>query len=144
MELNLHTDLALRSLVLLAVEHPHRVAAVDLAARHRVSYAHVQKVVQGMRRAGFVLTHRGHGGGVQLARAPEEIRLGEVVRAMEPHMDLVECFDPARATCVLTGACDLTGALRRARSAFLAELDAVTLADLVRSRQVLRERLGLP
>lgn len=144
MELNLHTDLALRALVLLAAVDPDVLSAADIAERHRVSHTHVQKVVQALRRHGFVTTRRGPGGGVRLARPADEIRVGDVVRAMEPHMDLVVCFDPEDTSCVIAGCCGLTGALKRASNAFLAQLDAVTVGDVVRSNRRLREQLGAP
>lgn len=143
MELNLHTDLGLRSLLVLAARHPDRVSAAEIAERHRVSFAHVQKVVQALQRHGFVHTHRGRGGGIELARPADQLTVGAVVRALEP-LALVECFDPARDRCVLSGACGLAGALHRAREAFLRELDGVTLADAARPMVELRHRLGLP
>lgn len=132
MNLTDHTDLGLRALVLLAASEPERLSAQDIARRHAVSYAHVQKVVQSLQAAGFVDTFRGRGGGVQLARAPEDIRIGDVVRALEPHLDFVECFREGKARCLLTGGCALTATLRRARDAMLAELDRTTLAEILR------------
>lgn len=141
MELNLHTDLGLRALILLAVVDPRVLSAGEIAERHRVSHTHVQKVVQTLRREGFVVTRRGPTGGVRLARPAQEIRLGDVVRAMEPHLSLVECFEPG-SSCVLASACGLTGVLGRALRAFLAELDGVTLAEVAGPKRELMERLG--
>ncbi|MCA9490171.1 MAG: Rrf2 family transcriptional regulator [Myxococcales bacterium] len=142
MELNLHTDLALRALLLLAVVDPEVLSAAQIAERHRVSHTHIQKVIQALRREGFVTTRRGPGGGVRLARPASEIRIGDVVRAMEPHMRLVVCFDANDESCVLAGSCGLTGAVHRATAAFLAELDATTLADVSRPKRHLLDRLN--
>ncbi|MCB9689322.1 MAG: Rrf2 family transcriptional regulator [Alphaproteobacteria bacterium] len=128
--------------MLLAVVDPEVLSAAQIAERHRVSHTHVQKVVQALRREGFVTTRRGPGGGVRLARPASEIRLGDVVRAMEPHLRLVVCFDPNDETCVLAGSCALTGALMRASAAFFSVLDATTLADVARSKQHLIDRLS--
>ena len=49
---------------------------------------------------------------------------------VEDDMALVECFGE-RSSCPLSGACALAGALDDARTAFLAVLDRVTLADLL-------------
>jgi Rrf2 family transcriptional regulator, nitric oxide-sensitive transcriptional repressor len=126
-----HTDLGLRALMLLAVAYPERVAASDIAERHAISYTHVQKVVQSLQAAGLVDTFRGRGGGVVLARPASEIRVGEVVRALEPHFYMAECFRPETPKCKLFPGCALTAVLDRGKEAMLAELDRHTLADVV-------------
>jgi Rrf2 family nitric oxide-sensitive transcriptional repressor len=101
------------------------------------------KVVHQLGRAGFLDTTRGRGGGVQLARAPEEISVGEVVRFTEGRMDLVECFDPTTSQCRIEPACGLRGVLEEALEAFLRALDRHTLADLVSRRRMPLDRLLL-
>ncbi len=58
------------------------------------------------------------------------IRLGAVVRLLEQGQALVECFAPGGGDCTITGCCRLKGRLRSAETAFLAELDRSTLADV--------------
>lgn len=72
---------------------------------------------------------------MRLQAKPESLRIGEIVRALEP-MDLVECFDPARNECTLGPTCRLKKALEKAMSAFFETLDEYTLADLARNRQL--------
>lgn len=52
------------------------------------------------------------------------------------------CFETVNATCAITPACKLRGALHLARDAFLAVLDSFSLADLVENREALRELLA--
>ena len=78
---------------------------------------------------GLIESTRGRGGGVRLARPPREINVAEVVRATEPHLDLVECFDAQTNTCPIDRACGLKQVLLRARGAFMNELEQHTLAD---------------
>jgi Rrf2 family transcriptional regulator, nitric oxide-sensitive transcriptional repressor len=68
------------------------------------------------------------GGGFTLARSPQSITLGEVVRALEGEA-LVECFREDGGACVLAPRCRLKGRLAAAREAFLRELDTTTLAE---------------
>ncbi len=131
MQLNDRTDFGLRVLLLLGGAAPARIPARTIAAVHRLSYTHLQKVIQELEAAGFVDTRRGRSGGVSLALPPEEIRIGDVIRAMEPHLDLVRCFRHGDRTCVLTGGCGLASALRRGLAAFLEEMDAVSLGDVI-------------
>ena len=80
---------------------------------------------------------RGRTGGVRLARPPQEINLGAVVRATESHWNLVECFDRTTNTCPIAPVCGLTRVLVEARDQFLAVLDRHTLADVLTSKQEL-------
>ncbi len=66
-----------------------------------------------------------------------------MVRALEPDFALAACMGADPGSCVFCGACPLTGALDRARMAFLRELDAVTLADLAAPAAILRQRISL-
>ncbi len=78
---------------------------------------------------GFITTQRGVGGGFSLARPPQSITLGEIVRALEGEHGLVECFRDDGGTCALTPRCRLKAKLAAAREAFMRELDATTLAE---------------
>ena len=126
MRLTRYTDYALRVLLHLAA-HPDRLCSVaEIARAYDVSQNHLMKVVHDLGKAGYVATLRGRSGGLRLARAPEEINVGEVVRHTEEGFDLVDC-----ATCVIAPACGLTGVLGKALAAFMAVLDNYTLADIM-------------
>ncbi len=140
MHLTDRTDYGLRLLVFLAV-HPERVSVATVARAFRVSEAHLAKVAQGLARAGFLATVPGRSGGMTLARPPEAIRVGDVVRALEP-IAVVECLAPDN-TCPIAGVCGLQPVLGAATEAFLAVLDGVTIADVTRQREGLRDRLGV-
>lgn len=131
MRLSDYTDYTLRVLMYCAM-HPERLVTIaEMADAHQVSKNHLMKIVNDLARLGLLETTRGRGGGLRLLLAPELIRLGDVVRAAETDFRMVECFDPASDTCTLSAACQLKGVLHRALAAYLAELDGVTLADLV-------------
>ncbi len=133
MRLAERTDYALRVLMVVASSgRRHTVPA--LAEALGVSPNHLTKVVQALQGEGWVTTTAGRGGGVELAVEPGGVTVGDVVRAMEPDLALVECMRDDGG-CVLEGPCRLVGALRRARLAFLGELDGVTLAALIRGRK---------
>ena len=131
MRLTLHTDYALRLLMLLTIEPDELHTIEEIARRYDISRNHLMKVTQTLAQAGFIDSLRGRGGGLRLARPAAEIRLGDVVRATEDGFDLVECFDRERNRCVVAPACGLRGPLEEALVAFLATLDQYTLADLV-------------
>jgi Rrf2 family nitric oxide-sensitive transcriptional repressor len=142
-QLTRYTDYSLRVLIYLAVEPDRRATIDEIASAYDISKAHLMKVVHELGRRGWVETVRGRGGGLQLARPADEIAVGEVVRATEENLALVECFDPATSACAIERACGLRAVLDEALAAFLAVLDGYTLADLVaRRRRPLLELLA--
>ena len=141
MRLTVHTDYALRLLMLLAIKGEDSTTIQEVADRYGISKNHLMKVAHELGLAGFVETTRGRGGGLKLALEPEEISLGEVVRLTEEGFNLVECFDDERNQCFISPDCKLRGVLSKALTAFLAVLDDYTLADLVPRRSPLRKLL---
>jgi Rrf2 family nitric oxide-sensitive transcriptional repressor len=141
MQLTRYSDYSLRVLIYLAVR-PEQLATIEeISQAYQISRAHLMKVVHRMGRAGFLETVRGRGGGFRLARAPEEITVGDVIRFTEDRMDLVECFDPGTSHCRIEPVCGLRGVLEDALDAFLKTLDRYTLADLVARRRKPLDRL---
>jgi Rrf2 family nitric oxide-sensitive transcriptional repressor len=130
MRLTMFTDFALRTLILAASKRERNVTIEEAAAFYGISAPHLKKVVRTLTRAGFLEAHRGRSGGFRLARAPEEINLGGVIRATEPDFALVECFrDDNR--CLITRSCRLPLILNRALEAMLEVFDRYSLADIV-------------
>lgn len=129
MRLTAFTDYGLRALMRLAGDPDRSFTTEEMAREFAISRNHLTKVVRDLASAGYVKTQRGAGGGFRLARAPESITLGEVVRALEERHALVECFRQDGGACVLMPRCRLKKRLAAAREAFLRELDATTLAE---------------
>lgn len=131
MRLTTFTDYGLRILMRLAGA-PDRLFTTDgIAEEFGISRNHLAKVVQDLARAGYIRTQRGAGGGFRLAVAPASVSLGEVVRRLEQRQPLVECFRSDGGGCALVPRCRLKARLAAAREAFLAALDATSLAECV-------------
>tara|TARA_R110000737_G_C14242752_1_gene425111 strand:+ start:97 stop:561 length:465 start_codon:yes stop_codon:yes gene_type:complete len=142
MKLTSYTNYAMRSLQLAALKAPDLVRIDDVARIHSLSRPHIMKIVHELGRAGYLETVRGRGGGFRLARAPEDIVVGEVVRITEGPLDVVECFNPEKNTCPLIGICVLSRKMREATAAFMAVLDDLTIADISANRGQLMERIA--
>jgi Rrf2 family transcriptional regulator, nitric oxide-sensitive transcriptional repressor len=139
MKLTAHSDIALRILIYLGT-HPGRpVPVAEVSRVYELSQHHVAKVAHLLLRSGVLETRRGKAGGYLLARAPEDINVGAVMRMTEPDFELLPCFQKETDTCRISPVCRLKGVLQEARDAFLAVLDRHTVADLLKPRAVLRE-----
>ena len=123
MRLTAFTDSGLRALMRLAGEPNRSFSTNEIATEFGISRNHLTKVVRDLADGGFVTTQRGAGGGFRLARSPQSITLGEVVRTLEQRHALVECFRDDGGDCVLTPRCRLKSRLAAAREAFMQELD---------------------
>jgi Rrf2 family nitric oxide-sensitive transcriptional repressor len=142
LQLSLHADYACRVLIYLAAKQVQRSSIEEIANAFKISENHLVKVVHRLGQLGFIETTRGRNGGIRLARDPELIAMGDVIRRMEPHFEVVECFSSSSNSCPITGICGLQPALMRARDAFLQTLDAVNLASVIVNRQALNQTLG--
>src|SRR5690606_20836289 len=113
MNLTQYTDFSLRTLMFLAVAERSSTIS-EVASAFGISRNHLVKVVHRLAKQEFIISTRGKSGGIALARSPHRIRIGDVVRAMEPRFRLAECFDSETNRCPITPVCRLTGVLREA------------------------------
>ena len=142
MRLTLHTDYALRVLIQVGLNAGRLTTIDEIAASFGMSRHHLTKVVHDLGQSGYLDTVRGRRGGLRLKREPHDISLGQVVRDTEDNLNVVGCLEQ-RGYCQIERACVLRGALNEATEAFLAVLDAYTLADLIRPRKFLASLLQL-
>lgn len=131
MKLNAKTDFLYRALIYVAL-HPDRlVTAREIAEAYDLSHNHISKVCQELIRHGFLKGQRGRGGGVQLARDPEEIRLGELLYLGERKPKIIDCETGIGGACRIAPACRLQGYLAKAQRAFLEVMNSHTLAEVI-------------
>ena len=131
MRLSQASDFALR--ILMATGQSDAPQTVEkLATQLGLAKSHVMKIVAHLAKGGYLETTRGRGGGIRLAKAPEQIRLGDVVRLIEPDLGVVACLKPdTEAICAFLPRCALKGAMARAAEAFLDSLNTQTLASIL-------------
>ena len=136
-----HTDYALRVLNHVGLNDGKLTTIKDIAQTFGISKAHLMKVVNDLGQKGYLNTMRGRNGGICLMREPRHINVGQVVRDAEEQLDVVGCLEHG-GYCCIEHVCVLRGALRNATEAFLAILDAHTLADLIKPQRVLSSPLN--
>jgi Rrf2 family protein len=118
----------------------------EIAAAEKLSVPHVGKLLALLRQAGLIESVRGRAGGYHLARRPEEIRLGAVMRALgeplfeEPAYCERHAPEPG-GSCVHNDSCTLRALWQTLEQWLRHVLDQVTLADLLQSEGQIVERL---
>ena len=141
MQLTLHSDYALRLLIYLAQRADGPVTVAEVAGYYRISRNHLMKVAHGLVQAGFVHSSRGKGGGLRLARSAGDIVIGEVVRTMEPNLELVQCVSEDGGSCQALPVCRLPVMFGEALESFFGVLDRYTLEDVLLQPQVSADSL---
>lgn len=130
MQLTKFTDYSLR-VVMYLTHHPERLATIaEISVAYEIPATHLMKVVHRLAQRGYIVTVRGKGGGMRLARAPDMINIGDLVRDTEDNMNIAECFGDAERKCPMLPACALKSVLLEARKSFLTTLDFYRLSDL--------------
>lgn len=129
MQLTKQTDFAFRVLLYLGQVPAGELAHVgEICDFYEISHNHVAKVVVRLTKLGYIRSVRGHGGGIQLLAAPEEINVAQVIRDFETSLRPVNCEDPK---CRLLPGCKLKTVLFDAMDEFLKSTAKYTLADLL-------------
>lgn len=136
MQLTIQTDYALRTLMFLASKS-ERAKIADVAELFDISINHVAKVVNLLSRFGYIRSVRGMGGGIELAKSLDEIKLGKVIEQFEGNLHLLECVS-TKNVCVIQPFCKLKNVLAEAERIQLEYLNSVTLAEVTPSTRQLK------
>ncbi len=104
--------------------------AQTIAERQGVSRKYLDSIFAGMRNAGLIRSRRGAGGGHELARKPQEVTVGDVIRALEGAPLLIECVgDPG--VCPRTEQCVARDVWAEVETEINGVLDRISLEDLL-------------
>jgi Rrf2 family cysteine metabolism transcriptional repressor len=106
------------------------VSVKEIAERQDISVRYLENLMISLLSRGLVTSVRGKGGGFTLARAPEEIRLLEVIRATEGSLSPVACVDEPEA-CKRSGSCVTIEIWELVKQSLTDVLGSITLKDMV-------------
>jgi Rrf2 family protein len=122
-------DYGVRALIELAHHYGEGpLQSAEIAARQGVPEPYLDQLLTTMRRAGLIRSVRGPQGGHALLRHPSEVRLSDVIEALEGSLSPIACLDGA--DCTKPGACAQREVWERVRRATQEILDSVTIAEL--------------
>ncbi|MDQ1336352.1 MAG: hypothetical protein QG552_3302 [Thermodesulfobacteriota bacterium] len=102
----------------------------DISRRQNISVKYLEQLLIPLKKAGYIISVRGPKGGHILARSPENISVGEIVRVLEGNMDLIECAGNPEC-CDRIETCLTRGLWEEAAKAMMGKLDEITLASLI-------------
>ena len=123
---------ALRIMVDLAMhDGVEPVSVRAIAQRQEISGKYMEQIISVLTRAGLLRSVRGAQGGYHLARRPEEITVGMILRATEGDLAPAECVIDGAHHCDRRGACPSRTVFTKVYSAINDVIDSVTLLELM-------------
>lgn len=108
----------------------------DIAERQNIPVKFLEQIFASLKMLGYVESRRGPGGGYALRRPPEQISLGEVVRAIEGPVAPISCVSVTQyqpCGCPEPETCGLRLAFKEARDAIAEVMDRTTFADIAKN-----------
>ncbi len=125
--------------------HPQGASAHKVADQFGLGQPFVANILKLLAHKGFVVSHRGVKGGYLLARPAEQIRLLDLLDAVDDPIHLAECNKTSPTDpCSLVGVCPLHSAMAEVHSRIRDVLSKVTLAELIRPRRTAAEGAASP
>lgn len=139
MRLTSFTEYSLRVLLYLGTRPKGQLSSIkEISSIYHISTNHLSKIVYELGKLGLIQTIRGRNGGIRLAKDPEEINIGWVVRQTEEDFHQAACFDESKQGCIISSACRLKSVLSEALNAYLNVLDSYSLQDLLVNQKTLQ------
>ena len=142
MQLTQFTDYSLRALIYITLRN-ESCTIRDITEAYGISNNHMVKIIHNLSKLNLIKTIRGKNGGILMASQPETINLGQLVAQLEPHFDLVPCFNKVKANCCIAPECKLKSVLHEAQAAFMGILARYTLADVLHNKPELSVLLNI-
>jgi Rrf2 family protein len=130
-------DYALKTILDLALHYGESPVAIhDLAKRADIPVKFLEQILLDLKRGGFVLSRRGKVGGYLLAKAPGEIKLGEVIRFIDGPIEPIACVNKKYHGCNDIYKCAFRDIWAAVADSTAKIIDSVTFEDLAKRARI--------
>jgi Rrf2 family iron-sulfur cluster assembly transcriptional regulator len=115
------------------------VQVKDIARRQQISPRYLEQIFQKLRDAGIITSKRGPQGGYSLAKNPQNIKVGEIIRVTEGGFEPVFCVHPEKSgkDCDRIAECVTRLIWREAGEKLEDFFDSVTIQDLCEKAELM-------
>ncbi|EKD27521.1 MAG: Transcriptional regulator, BadM/Rrf2 family [uncultured bacterium] len=133
MKITFKGDYALKTLLDLALNYDSGLVTIlDISKRMDIPKKFLEQVLLDLKKGGFVNSKRGKEGGYYLAKKPDEIRIGDVIRFIDGPIEPIACVNDTYGGCKDLSKCVFRKIWVKTSDAVSAVVDNITLEDLVR------------
>ncbi len=123
------------AMIVLAEQHGSGPTSIkEIVEQQGLSHSYLEQILGPLRRAGLVRSVRGPEGGYLLARTPEEISVGDVLRVLEGPLVPVDCVEEEQniqQTCERQDACSARQVWMSLKKSLTDVVDSISLQDLI-------------
>lgn len=132
MKLSKKSDYALRAMISLSMNYKNGAVQIkEISAKEKIPQKFLENILLTLRKAGILNSKIGLKGGYELARSPDLITLGEVIRALDGAIAPVDCVSKiSYKPCSEEVTCVIRGVMMDIRNAIADVLDTMTFADM--------------
>jgi Rrf2 family transcriptional regulator, cysteine metabolism repressor len=125
-------EYATQAVLYLALQYPGVLTIHDIAQRHHIPLKYLEQILVELKRGGVLESRRGVNGGYTLARAPEQISVGEVLRIVDGAFAESSCIhnEAMGGVCVEGQSCGLKQTWRDVQDAVEKILFATSFEDV--------------
>jgi Rrf2 family protein len=145
MKLSKKSDYALRAMIYLSMNYKNGAVQIkEISAKEKIPQKFLENILLTLRKVGILNSKIGLKGGYELARSPDLITLGEVIRALDGAIAPVDCVSKiSYKPCSEEVTCVIRGVMMDIRNAITEVLDTMTFADMCkRVKDSMEKRTG--
>ncbi len=136
-------DYALKTILDLSLHYGNSPVTIhDLARRADIPIKFLEQILLDLKRGGFVESRRGKIGGYLLAKAPSDIKLGDVIRFIDGPIEPIPCVDRGYKGCNDISRCAFRGIWSKVAESTSKIIDNITFEDLARKNKGLKANLN--
>ncbi|MEG6616078.1 Rrf2 family transcriptional regulator [Peptococcaceae bacterium 1198_IL3148] len=111
-----------------------------VAERQQLSDNYLEQLIASLRKAGLVKSIRGSQGGYVLARSPEDITVGDIIRVLEGPIAPLECVNEDEpGDCDQLHYCISRNVWAKVRDSITDVIDSINLADMCREAKKIEQ-----
>ncbi|HHY42299.1 MAG TPA: Rrf2 family transcriptional regulator [Thermoanaerobacterales bacterium] len=132
MKLSTKGQYGLKAMYDLALNYGNEpISLKSIAERQEISEYYLEQLMAILRKAGLVRSVRGAYGGYMLTRDPSEITVGDVLRALEGPIGIVDCvLEQDAIKCLKYENCISRIVWEKIRDSIIKTIDSITLLDM--------------
>lgn len=146
MKLSTKGRYGLRAIIDLAVHSEHDIVSIsNICEREGISESYMEQLIAKLKKAGLVTSIRGACGGYKMAKPLETISVGDILRALEGELTMVDCPElngNGESDCQVGNLCVTKYVWQKVNDAINDTFDSISLKELVdESKKVMENQL---
>ena len=133
MKFSTRTTYGLRAMIKLAkCYNQDSVSIVNIAKEENISPKYLERLFAALKKVDLITSEKGASGGYRLSKKPEEIKIYDIVKALEGEMNPFHCVGAnGEVTCSKKCDCGATSILIKVQRAINSTLQSMKLSDLL-------------